>query len=198
MDLDDAERTAERGPQVRTSRRTRGSDPDFTIRWLTRTLVVVAVSLAVFSVLALVFLRPGPDDAEVIGATRVAWNPDRDDALGEGKSASVEIIEDDGRYSAYIFDIEVLRPPADFEFLEVWLVTGDEGDDDVGVDGDVERLSIGTFDNIRTRLFPLPDDVDPLDYDRVVFSLEPDDGDDGFSGRTLMSGDLVWLTAPPS
>lgn len=166
------------------------ADSNFTVRWLVRTLVVVAISLVVFSLFAVAFLRPGPDDAVIIGATRMAWDPERDDPLGEGKAASVEIFEEDGRYRAYVYDIDVLRPPAESEFLEVWLVSGT---DDSGVD----RLSVGTFDSIRTRVFVLPDDVDPLDYDRVVFSLEPDDGDPGFSGRTMMSGELVWLSPPP-
>jgi len=164
------------------------SDSDFTISWLMRTLAVVAVSLVVFAGI-LLFLRPGSDDSEVIGAARVAWDPTRDDPLGEGKAASIEIIDDDGRFSAFVFDIEILRTPADFEFLEVWLTDG--------TGEDAERLSVGTFDEIRARVFSLPDEVDPLDFSRVEFSLESDDGDDSFSGRTLMSGGLVWLTPPP-
>jgi len=194
MERDDTRPAADsrRRPQSWRRRSERaGTDADFTLQWLTRTLAVVALSLALFTVLAVVFFRPGPDDAAVIGVARLEWDADRDDALGEGKAASVEIIEDDGRFSAYVFDIEVLRPPASFESLEVWLVDVDaEG-------GAADRLSVGAFDAIRTRLFALPEGIDPVEYERVEFSLEPDDGDDAFSGRTLVAGDLVWITAPP-
>lgn len=164
-------------------------DTDVTSRWLFRTSVAIVVSLGLFTALVFLLLRSETDDAAVIGAARLTWDPTTDDPLGEGKAASVEIIDDDGRLSVYIYDIEVLRPPADFEFIEAWLVDS-SGDDDT-------RLSVGTFDAIRTRLFTLPDDTEALDFDRVEFSLEPDDGDDAYSGRTLMQGEIAWLTEPP-
>ncbi len=160
---------------------------DITSRWLARTTFAVGVALALFAVFAIVVAAPD-DDAAVIGAARLTWDPDTDDALGEGKAASVEIIEEDGRYRAYIFDIEVLRPPADIEFIEAWLV------DDTDT---TQRLSVGTFDEIRTRVFPLPEDVDPRTFDLVEFTLQPRDGTGGYSGRTLIRGEMVWLTAPP-
>lgn len=168
-------------------RRTRYDPSDVTRRWLARTTFAVGVALALFAVFAIVVTRPN-DDVAVIGAARLTWNPETDDALGEGKAASVEIIEEDGRYRAFIFDIEVLRPPADFEFIEAWLV------DDTGA---TERLSVGTFDEIRTRVFPLPPDVDPRTFDFVEFSLQPRDGDGAYSGRTLIRGEMVWLAPPP-
>ena len=162
---------------------------DVTTRWLLRTSIAIVVSLGLFTALVFLLLRSETDDAAVIGATRLTWDPSTDDPLGEGKAASVEIIDDDGRLSVYIYDIEVLRPPADFEFIEAWLVDG-SGDDEA-------RLSIGTFDEIRTRLFTLPDDTDVREFDRVEFSLEADDGDDSFSGPRLMEGEIAWLTEPP-
>ena len=171
------------------STRTRRAGPDFTVQWLIRTLVVIAVALVAFAAVALLLFRGGGEDTEVVGAARIAWNADRDDPLGEGKAASVEILEDGDGYSVFVFDLEVLRPPADIEFIEVWLV-----DDDADP---AQRLSAGRFDDIRTRVFALPDGIDPIGFDTVEFSLEPDDGDDSYSGRTLIEGELVWLTDPP-
>lgn len=161
---------------------------DWTRRWVVRTSIAIFVSLAMFTAVTYLLFRNAENSAEIIGAARLTWNPETDDPLGEGKAASVEIISDDDGYRVFIFDIEVLRPPADFEMIEAWLVEDDEPDN---------RLSVGTFESIRTRQFPLADGVDPLVYDQVEFSLEPVDGDPTFSGRTLMRGNIVWIVDPP-
>lgn len=164
-------------------------DVDITRRWLIRTSVAVVVSLGLFALATYLLLGSDDDDSEIIGAARLTWDADTDDPLGEGKAASVEVIRDDDRHRVFVFDLEVLRTPADEEFIETWLVTVD-GEEEAG------RLSVGRIDEIRTRLFEVPAGVDPLDFTRVEFSLERDDGDPAPSGRTLLAGDIVWLVDP--
>lgn len=164
--------------------------PDVTARWLARTLVAVVVALGLFAVVAMIARASTSDDAKVIGAARLTWNPTFDDPLGEGKAASVEIIEEDGRYRAFFFDFEALRPFADSEFIEAWLVPAD------GAAG-MERRSIGEFDEVRTRVFSLGDGFDPQAFETIELSLQDDDNRGEYSGRTLLQGALVWLVEPP-
>ncbi len=174
-----------------TRRRVGGSPgPGVTGRWLMRSLFAVVVALGLFTVFALIVRASVDDDSQVIGAARLTWNPATDDALGEGKAASVEIIADDGSYRVFIYDLEVLRSPADSEFIEAWLVPADDA---VGVD----RVSIGVFDEIRTRLFPIADGIDPRAYTTVELSLQDENNRGEYSGRTLLRGELVWLVDPP-
>lgn len=167
---------------------------EITRRWLIRTSIAVVVSLGLFAAVVFLVLRSDTDESEIVGAARLTWNPETDDPLGEGKSASVEVIRDGDEHRVFVFDLEVLRPPAESEFIETWLVA-EQTSDDTGSDA-VERVSVGTFDDIRTRLFPLAEGIDPLDFTSVEFSLEADDGDPAYSGRTLMAGEIVWLREP--
>lgn len=171
-----------------TAGRVAGSD--ITSRWLARTVVASVVAFALFAIFALIVRATIGDDAEVIGAARLTWSPEVDDALGEGKAASVEIIEEDGRHRVFIYDLEVLRSPAASEFIEVWLVATDPS-------GDTRRVSIGEFDEIRTRVFSVAEEIDPRSFESVEFSLQNDGNRNEYSGRTLLRGDLVWLVDPP-
>jgi hypothetical protein len=161
-----------------------------TNRWLARTVVACVVAFVLFAIFALIVRASAGDDAEIIGAARLTWNPEIDDPLGEGKAASVEIIEEDGSRRAFIYDIEVFRSPADTEFIEVWLVPADESTQ-------TPRVPIGEFDEIRTRVFPIADDIDPRSFERIELSLQNDTNRNQYSGRTLLRGELVWLVTPP-
>jgi hypothetical protein len=176
------------GAQGRRTRRRAGAE--ITNRWLARTVVACVFAFALFAGFALIVRASFGNDAEIIGAARLTWNPEIDDALGEGKAASVEIIEEDGDHRVFIYDIEVLRSPAETEFIEVWLVPANESTT-------APRVSIGEFDEIRTRVFPIADEIDPRSFERVELSLQNESNRNDYSGRTLLRGELVWLIAPP-
>ena len=163
---------------------------DVTNRWLARTIAASVITFVLFAIFALIVRASVGDDAEVIGAARLTWSPEVDDALGEGKAASVEIIEEDGRHRVFIYDIEVLRSPAETEFIEVWLVAPDPSTG-------TRRVSIGEFDEIRTRVFSVAEEIDPRSFESVEFSLQNDSNRNEYSGRTLLRGDLVWIVTPP-
>ena len=153
-------------------------------------MLAVVVALGLFAAFALVVRTSLADDSEVIGAARLTWNPATDDALGEGKAASVEIIVENGSHRIFIYDLEALRSPADSEFIEAWLVPAADATG-------VNRVSVGEFDEIRTRVFSIEDGIDPRSYATVEFSLQNESNRGDYSGRTLLRGEVVWLVEPP-
>ena len=93
--------------------------------------------------------------------------------LYEG-TASAEI--DDARTLMIEFDSEL---PTD-EPVELWLIRPDLSD----------MVSLGIVEPGDSS-WTVPEGIDPADYSLVDLSIEPDDGDETHSGRSILRGELT-------
>ncbi|MGK2931585.1 MAG: anti-sigma factor domain-containing protein [Solirubrobacterales bacterium] len=102
------------------------------------------------------------------------------DSFGEapaGASGKIDLVSSEG--DAATVDVSGLRPTGDSEFYELWLL-GEEG----------ELVALGSFrvepDGHSRIEVPLP--VDPDDYQYFDVSVQPDNGDPGHSGVSVLRG----------
>ncbi len=96
---------------------------------------------------------------------------------GSGASGDVLLADDRDERSLLVETAGLPRPDG---FYEVWLL-----------DVDGERLvALGALDASGQGRLTVPDGVEIAEYPVVDVSLEPDDGDPGHSGNSILRGDL--------
>lgn len=137
-----------------------------------RTLAVgaalTAAAAAVVAVLAVVVTGPASGPA---GSTL--------EALGEVPAAGTVVVTDGEDRRTLLVDTTGLPEPDDGAY-EVWLL-----------DVEDERLvTLGVLDPSGRAWIALPEGVELDDYPLVDISLEPDDGDPGHSGDSVLRGDV--------
>lgn len=136
-----------------------------------RMLFTLAASVAVLLVLVGVGLIVRPAAPVVLAAASLDAFPAHPGAHGDA-----EVEEVDG---ARVLSVSVSGETAGDERREVWLITADATD----------LVSLGTLVGDRGD-FRVPDDVDLDRFVLVDVSVEPDDGDPGHSGDSIVRGEL--------
>ncbi len=123
------------------------------------------------------------DPAQLIATAELAYDPDSFDALGAQARAGAELIVEDGRHSIEIVDASLPSPEAGAD-LEAWLIQPDD-------EGNVADLvSIGLVNPDDPGTLELPAGYDPKTFFVLDISIEPRDGDDSHSGRSILRGPL--------
>lgn len=155
-----------------------GRRPGFGLRFL-----AAAAALAVLAAGAVVVasLRGGDDDL-VVATAELAYDPEAFDPLGADAAATARLVERDGGYEIRLDDA-TLPDPADDD-LELWLISTDAD----GAITDVQPVSL--VDAASPGSYAVPAELDPEVYQVVDISVEPRDGDETHSGRSILRGVL--------
>ncbi len=126
----------------------------------------------------------GDDEPIVLAGADLAFDPDAFDPLGAESGAHVSLVDDDGVFRISVDDAD-LSPPADEPAdLEIWLI---EPDDDGAV---ADLVLLGIVDPDDPGSFDVPAGYDPTIFSVVDISVEPRDGDDTHSGRSILRAGL--------
>lgn len=150
-------------------------------RRFTGPMLAVAAAAA-FLVAGAVAISAWPDGSpQQVAAAELQYDPVNFDPLGEQASASVSLVESDDGLAIMLDDANLPADLTEAADLEIWLIEPD-------ADGNVADLvSLGTIDGDT---FAVPDGYDPDRYSVVDISIEPRDGDDAHSGRSILRGAL--------
>jgi hypothetical protein len=170
--------TAPVGPVVSLAEhRARRAGP---YRWLAAAAAVVLVTAGV----AVVATRGG-DSADVVATAQLTWDgPGGFDPLGESATARAELVERDGAYEIVLTDTSLPADVQEDADLELWLISLDSN----GAPADVQPVSL--VDPAAPGTYAVPADLDPDTYTVVDISIEPRDGDEAHSGRSILRGQL--------
>lgn len=166
----------ERRERIEHDRRRRARSSARTMMLAAAAAVVIVAGVAVYSVTR----TTGTD---TVATAELAFDPEQYDPLGENALASVRLVDDDGTYRIEFDEAQLPASELDQADLEIWLLSVD---DDGQVDGIV---SLGVVDDVG-HAFDVPDGYDPDEYSIVDISVEPRDGDEQHSGRTILRGTL--------
>ncbi len=96
-------------------------------------------------------------------------------------AAGTAVVEEGGDGSLAVH-VELTASSAPDTYREVWLITADAS----------ALVSLGVLDGAEAT-FPVPAGVNLRDYVLVDISQEPDDGDAGHSGDSIVRGELTFL-----
>lgn len=145
-------------------------------------LVAAAAVLVVAGVLAIGARRGS--DATLVAIADLSYDPVAFDELGADATARVELIDDGDSFAIAFADAELptaIDEPAD---LELWLIEPD------ATGGVADLVSLGIID-ATDHTFAVPAGYDPARYSVVDISVEPRDGDEQHSGRSILRGPLA-------
>ncbi len=148
----------------------------------TTTLLAAAAAIAVVVAGAVVVTQRGADDV-VVATAELAYDPEAFDPLGADAAATARLVERDGGYEIRLDDAS-LPDPAEND-LELWLISTDAD----GAITDVQPVSL--VDPATPGTYAVPAALDPDVYTVVDISVEPRDGDDAHSGRSILRGTLA-------
>jgi hypothetical protein len=132
---------------------------------------------------ALVVTRDGDGDATLLSTAALVHDPEQFDPLGAGASATAELLEADGAYEIKLSQAELPAVSGDDD-LELWLIEPDA----TGAPVDVQPISLVDPDEPGT--YRVPAGLDPATHYVVDISIEPRDGDEAHSGRSILRGAL--------
>jgi hypothetical protein len=144
------------------------------------TAVLAAAAVVAVIVVGAVVVLSGGGDTDVVAATQLSYDPATFDPLGAGAAATAKLVEHDGTYEIELDD--TVLPDVDTADLELWLIEAD----DTGNLVDVAPVSL--IDGAGT--YAVPTGLDVTTHRIVDISIEPRDGDDAHSGRSILRGAL--------
>jgi anti-sigma-K factor RskA len=139
-------------------------------------VVVIAVGVASYALTR-------SDDPQIVATADLTYDAAAYDALGEGAQATVDLVADGDAYAIEFERAALPSSQLDDADLELWLLRVDDNGDVV------DLVSLGLVDSID-HPYAVPAGFDPDDYRVVDISVEPRDGDEQHSGRTILRGPL--------
>jgi anti-sigma-K factor RskA len=148
-------------------------------RWLSAAAAVAVIAAGAIVVSTV----RNNDGGDVVQAAALEYDAENFDPLGAEASATAELIRVDGSYEIKISQAS-LPDPAEND-LELWLISVD----DEGTISDIEPVSL--IDAASPGTYQVPDGIDPDVYSVVDISIEPRDGDEAHSGRSILRGTLA-------
>ncbi|MDG2261917.1 MAG: anti-sigma factor [Actinomycetota bacterium] len=146
--------------------------------------ILSSAAAVVLAVIGLVSITDRGDSDELIATAALSYDADNFDRLGELASGRAELIDADG---LLVIDLASADLPAPEEGadLEVWLIQPD-------ADGNVADLvSLGVVDPDSPGQLEIPATLDPGTFFVVDISVEPRDGVETHSGRSIVRGALI-------
>lgn len=148
-------------------------------------LGAVAAALVVIAGLAVVLISGDSNTPIEVASAELVYSPDFDE-LGIGRHVDVTLVED-GDAERVRVDAADLPDAGDEGDLEIWLIGLTGGEIEI-----IQTLGI-VEDPTDPGAFVVPADFDRTAYDAVAvdISVEPHDGDETHSGRSLVRGVLT-------
>lgn len=148
----------------------------------TPALLAAAAAVAIVVAGAVVVTQRSSDDV-VVATAQLAYDPDAFDPLGADAAATARLVERDGGFEIRLDDA-TLPDPADND-LELWLISTD-------ADGEITDVQpVSLVDAATPGTYAVPAALDPAVYTIVDISVEPRDGDEAHSGRSILRGTLA-------
>ncbi|HSJ90573.1 MAG TPA: anti-sigma factor [Ilumatobacter sp.] len=144
-------------------------------------LLGVAAALVLVVVGVAVVMNRSTDEA-VLATAELAHDAEAFDPLGAGATATARLVERDGGFEIVLDDASFPTVDEDAD-LELWLIEAD----DTGAIVDVAPVSLVSGPGSYT----VPATLDVSTHRIVDISIEPRDGDDAHSGRSILRGTLV-------
>lgn len=145
-------------------------------------LLTAAAAIVLLIAGAVVVTRGGSDDV-VVATAELSYDPEAFDPLGADAEATARLVERGGGYEIRLDDAS-LPDPAEND-LELWLISTDAD----GAITDVQPVSL--VDAASPGTYAVPSTLDPDVYTVVDISVEPRDGDEAHSGRSILRGVLA-------
>ena len=142
-------------------------------------LSAAAVAILI-TVGAVVVNSTGGGDTTVAAATLV--HQADFDPLGADASATAKLVESDGAFQIRLDDARLPDPEAND--LELWLIAAAD-------DGSLDVRPVSLVDPASPGSYTVPAGLDPAVYSIVDISIEPRDGDEAHSGRSILRGTLT-------
>lgn len=144
-------------------------------------LLGVAAAFVLVVVGVAVVMNRVADDA-VLATAELTFDAEAFDPLGAGASATAQLVERSDGYAIVLADASLPSVDDDAD-LELWLI----GTDDAGEIVDIAPISLVSGSGTYT----VPASLDVRAYQLVDISVEPRDGDETHSGRSILRGALV-------
>jgi len=146
------------------------------------TFLGAVAAVALLAVGAVVVSSIGGGGDPVVAAAELAYDPDTFDPLGADAAATARLVESGDGYEIRLDDASLPETAADD--LELWLIA-------VGSDGSLDVQPVALVDPTSPGTYRVPADLDPDVYSVVDISIEPRDGDETHSGRSILRGVLA-------
>lgn len=150
-------------------------------RFSAPTLLGIAAALVLIVVGATVVINRSSDDT-VVATADLVHDADAFDPLGAGATATARLVERDDGFAIELADTDLPNVDEDAD-LELWLIEADED----GTIVDVAPVSLVS----GAGSFEVPPTLDVSTHRIVDISIEPRDGDDAHSGRSILRGTLT-------
>ena len=148
-------------------------------RWVAP--VLAAAAAVTLIVVGVVITRSDP--STTVAHAELAFQPGFDEA-GESATATADLVDAGGDEVIRIDDESLPFDIDEDASLELWLIEPD-------ADGNVvDLVSLGDIDADGSRQFEIPPGYDPSVFSVVDISIEPHDGDEAHSGRSILRGSL--------
>lgn len=142
---------------------------------------LAAAAAIAFLAAGAVVLTSLRDDGPPALATATLVHEADFDPLGVDAAATARLVERDGVYEIELVDASL--PDPDANDLELWLIAA-EGD------GSLDVQPVSLVDPRSPGTYAVPAGLDPAVYSIVDISIEPRDGDEAHSGRSILRGTL--------
>lgn len=140
-----------------------------------------AVVLLVAGAVAVLAVRG--DSAEVVATAALAWE-DGFDELGADAAATAELVSTGDGYQLVLTDAALPGQLDEDADLELWLIAALP-------DGSLDVQPVALVDAGAPGTYEVPAELDPDTYSIVDISIEPRDGDEAHSGRSILRGELT-------
>lgn len=123
--------------------------------------------------------------AKRISDAQLQWDASSFDPAGEGAAAKATLFKKKGQYSIKLSEAEFPELANLSADLELWVIEAD-------ADGAPQSITpVSIIDPQHPGTYVLPKGIDPNTFNVVDISIEPRDGDDAHSGRSILRGQFV-------
>lgn len=148
---------------------------------LTSALLATAAAVALIAIGAVVVTSIGGGGDTTVATAALVHEADFD-PLGTDASATAKLVERDGSFEIELDDATL--PDPDANDLELWLIAA-------AADGSLDVQPVALVDPASPGTYAVPAGLDPDVYSIVDISIEPRDGDETHSGRSILRGTLT-------
>ncbi len=145
-------------------------------------LAIAAAAVVVAGMVGIVLSRSS-DQSDILASAELAYD-DSFDPLGADADATIVLVNDGGESLIKIDQSTLPDTASEAADLELWLI---EPDADGGV---ADLVSLGLIDRDDPGSFEIPAGYDADTYFVVDISIEPRDGVETHSGRSILRGPL--------
>lgn len=143
------------------------------------TYLAAAAAVVLLVVGAVAVLARGDGDT-IVATAQLAFDPAEFDPLGAEATATAHLVAVDDGYAIELDDASF--PQIDGDDLELWLIEADDRGEIV------EVVAIAVLDG--SDRYAVPEGLDVSTHTIVDISIEPRDGDEAHSGRSILRGQL--------